>query len=392
MSDDRSADAFKDALRADDLEQFYELAPCGLLTTTPSGLIVRVNRTFLALSGYERDDLVGRRTFADLLSPGGRIYYETHFAPMLQMQGHVNTIALELVATGDRRMPVLVNAALQRTEAGAAVAIRTAVFDARERRAYEHELLVAKQRAEQAEVRASAFARTLQESLIPPTAPEIPEFEVAAVYRPAGIGDEVGGDFYDIFQIATDHWIVVIGDVCGKGVNAAVVTALARYTIRAAAVRFETLGDVLTDLNDTLLDATIDRFCTMVIVRIRKRDNTWTATVSCAGHPLPLLSKPGTDPIAVGRPGSLLGVLERPTFHEVELRLEPEDVLVLYTDGVTEGRRGKAFFGDERLRHAVAKNADSALSIVNGVLASVMGFQDSRPRDDIAVVSFRLTT
>jgi sigma-B regulation protein RsbU (phosphoserine phosphatase) len=392
MSEDRSADAFNDALCADDLEQLYEQTPCGLLTTTPSGLIVRVNQALLALTGYERDDLVGRRTFADLLSPGGRIYHETHFGPMLQMQGHVNAIALDLVASDNRRTPVLVNAVLQRTEAGAPVAIRSAVFDARERRTYERELLVAKQRAEEAEVRASSLARTLQESLIPPIAPQIPEFEVAAVYRPAGLGDEVGGDFYDIFQIADDHWIVTVGDVCGKGVKAAVVTALARYTIRAAAVRSATLGDALTDLNDTLLAATTDRYCTMVIVRVRKRDNTWTATVSCAGHPLPLLSKPGGEPVAVGRPGSLLGVLERPTFHEAVLVLEPGDALVLYTDGVTEGRRGKAFFGDDRLRHAVTKNADSALTIVNGVLASVMGFQDSNPHDDIAIVAFRLAT
>ncbi len=125
--------------------------------------------------------------------------------------------------------------------------------------------------------------RTLQESLIPPLAPSIPGLEVAAVYRPAGSGDEVGGDFYDVFEIDTDHWVVVIGDVCGKGVNAAVTTALARFTIRAAAVRFPELTDALANLNETLLAAETDRFCTMAIVRFRKVAGAWTMTVGCAG-------------------------------------------------------------------------------------------------------------
>jgi sigma-B regulation protein RsbU (phosphoserine phosphatase) len=94
--------------------------------------------------------------------------------------------------------------------------IRTAIFDATERRGYERELLRAKQRAEASEAQAKALARTLQQTLIPQAPPEIPGLDVAAVYRPAGSGDEVGGDFYDIFEVGAEDWVIVVGDVCGR--------------------------------------------------------------------------------------------------------------------------------------------------------------------------------
>ena len=225
------------ALRGDSADDLYDHAPCGYLSTAPNGLIVKANRTFLTLTGYRASDVVGRRRFVDLLTVGGRIYHETHYAPMLQMQGTAREIALDLVCADGRRLPVLVNSVLERDAGGAPIVVRTAVFDATHRRAYERELVQAKRRAEESEARATALARTLQRCLIPPAPPEIRGLDLAAAYRPAGNGEEIGGDFYDIFQIGPDEWFVVIGDVCGKGVDAAVVTALARYTIRAAAVR-----------------------------------------------------------------------------------------------------------------------------------------------------------
>ena len=202
----------------------------GTCRRTPDGTIIKVNATFLALTGYAREDLVGRRRFVDLLTGGGRIYHETHYAPMLRLHGIAREIALDLVCADGRRLPVLVNAVLERDEAGSPLVIRTAVFDASHRRRYEEELLREKQRA-------TSLARTLQQTLIPPHVPSIDGLQVAAEYRPAGDGTEVGGDFYDIFQADDDDWVVTIGDVCGKGVGAAVVTALARYTLRAAAMQ-----------------------------------------------------------------------------------------------------------------------------------------------------------
>ncbi|MBW3668298.1 MAG: SpoIIE family protein phosphatase [Actinobacteria bacterium] len=373
----------------DDADLLYERAPCGYLSTTPNGTIVKVNQTFLTLTGYDGTELVGRRTFAELLTPGGRIYHETHYAPMLQMQGKAREIALEIVCADGRRLPVLVNAVLERGDDGSPHVVRTAVFDATERREYERELLRAKDRAEESERQARLLARTLQQTLIPPTPPAIPGLDIAAVYRPAGAGEEVGGDFYDVFQLAEDDWVMAIGDVCGKGVDAAVVTALARYAIRAAAVQQPGPDAVLHALNEVLLRHDSDRFCTVALVRLQRVDGRWTATVCSGGHPLPLLLRDGKATHA-GGPGSLLGVLPQPTFHETVMALQPGDAIVLYTDGVTEARRGTDFFDEPGLVRSVAACATSASAITDGVLADVLAFQGDNPRDDIAVVAVRV--
>src|SRR5919112_2011511 len=250
--------AFYDALLEDDPESLYERAPCGYLSTDPNGRIVKSNATFSALTGYPADQLVGRR-FAELLTAGGRIYYETHYAPMLRMQGTVREVAFDVVRPDGSRLPVLVNAGLERRPNGERRVVRVAVFDATERREYERELVRSLRRAERSEAQAKALARTLQQTLIPPTPPHIPGLDVAAAYRPAGDGEEVGGDFYDIFQIGTDDWAVTLGDVCGKGVDAAVVTALVRHTIRALSVRRHGPSEVLHGLDEVLRRARLPR-------------------------------------------------------------------------------------------------------------------------------------
>jgi serine/threonine-protein kinase RsbW len=146
--------AYEDEMRAaalggvleDSTEDLYEHAPCAYLSTLPSGVIVKVNATFLAWTGHRREDLVGRRRFQDLLTAGGRIYHETHYAPLLQMQGAVREIALEVVCADGRRLPVLVNSVLRRDAAGAPLLVRTTVFDATDRKKYERELLLARNR------------------------------------------------------------------------------------------------------------------------------------------------------------------------------------------------------------------------------------------------------
>jgi sigma-B regulation protein RsbU (phosphoserine phosphatase) len=378
-------EAFYGALAADDPERLYDQAPCGYLTTTPEGLIVKVNQTFLTLTGYERAELVGRRRFVDLLTVGGRIYHETHYAPMLQMQGTAREIALELIRADDKRLPVLVNSVMERDAEGVPVAIRTAIFDARQRREYERELLRAKQSAEESEARARALVRTLQQTLIPPAPPQIPGLDVAAVYRPAG--GEIGGDFYDMFEIGASDWCVVIGDVCGKGVDAAVVTALARHTLRAAAVRQPQPSSALEALNEVLLGHDSGRFCTVAVLRLLREGDAWRATVSCGGHPLPLLVRPGHPPVTFGRPGSLVGVLDESTFLDVAIPLVAGDAVVLYTDGITEGRStAGAFYGEARLAATLADQGGSAARLADGLLADVLRFQSGRARDDIAIV------
>src|SRR5687768_8520961 len=127
-------------------EELFENAPCGYLSAAPDGMLTRVNGTFLRWTGYRREDLVGVKRFQDLLSVGGRIYHETHYAPMLRMQGTVREIAVDIVGANGDRLPVLVNSVLVRGEDGTPQVVRTTVFDATERKQYERELLAARDR------------------------------------------------------------------------------------------------------------------------------------------------------------------------------------------------------------------------------------------------------
>ena len=310
---------------------------------------------------------------------------------MLHVNGIAREIALEIVCADERRLPVLVNSVLERDGAGNPVVIRTAIFDASHRRKYEEELLREKQRAISSEARATALARTLQQTLIPPDVPVVPGLEVSAEYRPAGDGGEVGGDFYDIFQAADDDWVVAIGDVCGKGADAAVVTALARYTLRAAAVQDPSPAHGLSLLNDALLRADVDRFCTAAMLRLRRRAGQWLVTLCTGGHPLPLHLSPSGEVRGVGAAGSLLGVLDQIELSESNIVLEAGHALVVYTDGVTEARSADGtFYGERRLHAHLAASVDPDEAIAHSLLTDVLRFQDGVARDDIAIVALRV--
>src|SRR4051812_42545046 len=156
----QSAEAALEAgLLEESAEDLYENAPCGYLSTLPDGTIVKVNRTFLRWTGHTREDLVGRQRFAQLLTAGGRIYHETHLAPLLRMQGAVRGIALEIVRAGGGRLPVLVNSELHRGPDGAPRLVRTTVFDATDRKAYERELLRRRDRERAARERVERLQR-----------------------------------------------------------------------------------------------------------------------------------------------------------------------------------------------------------------------------------------
>jgi PAS domain S-box-containing protein len=144
------AGALPEAAFEENAEDLYEHAPCGYLSTLPGGIIVKVNQTFLTWTGYERQDLIGRKRFQELLTPGGRIYHETHYAPLLQMQGTVREIAVDIVRANGQRLPALINSVLRRDAAGQPVVARTTVFNATNRKEYERELLRERQRAEKA--------------------------------------------------------------------------------------------------------------------------------------------------------------------------------------------------------------------------------------------------
>jgi sigma-B regulation protein RsbU (phosphoserine phosphatase) len=364
--------------------------PVGFIVTDPDGLVFHANDLVMSWIGRPRDEVVGRTRFSDLLSAGGRIYYETHLAPTLFMLGTVDAIAFELRTATGERMPVFVTAMLDQDDHGQPDRIRIAVIDAAERRAYEVELLAERQRAEESEQRASLVARTLQQVLVPPGAPTIAGLDVGAAFRPAGEGAELGGDFYDIFELDDGSWYVTIGDVCGKGVHAAVVTALARNTVRAEVVRTRSLIEVLTMLNRTLLVHEGERHCTVSLVRLVQLEDGWRATICNGGHPLPLWRGADGSVARAGLPGTLLGVLPDVELREESVDLVPGTSLVLYTDGVVEGRTADELFGDGRLVELVERGAPEAQALADGIVGAVVDFQDGHTADDAAVVVVRV--
>jgi sigma-B regulation protein RsbU (phosphoserine phosphatase) len=289
------------------------------------------------------------------------------------------------------RLPVLINSVLVRGADGAPRSVRVAVFLARDRRSYETELLRARRRAEESEARARLLARTLQDSLLPPDLPHVPGLDLGAVYRPAGRGDEVGGDFYDVFSTGPGDWIVVIGDVVGKGVAAATLTSLVHYTVRAVAMHVRRPRAVLAALNDALLRQNAERVCTVAVARVRLvAGDPAHVTICLGGHPRPLALRRDGDPVPVGRFGTVLGALPSPTLHETTTTLQPGDALLLYTDGVVEGRRGGDFFGERRLSALLGTLRDrDAPTIAGEIAAAAVDHQGGTPADDIAVVVVR---
>lgn len=382
-------EAFLEALVFDDPIELYERAPCGFLSTTPDGVIVKANATFRSWIGYEAEELVGLMSFVDLLTAGGRIYHETHYMPALRMQGQVREIAVDLRCRDGRRLPVLVNASLDTDADGQPRVIRIAVFDATERRSYERELLRAKEVAEAHEQRARELAITLQLTLVPPTPARIRDLDIATCYLPAGT--VVGGDFYDIFPVGPDEWAVVIGDVLGKGVEAALVATFVRHTIRDLIVLHDQLAEVLHQLDSALNEHSTERFCTVAILLVRRTSAGWQVIHTTGGHPPPVLGRAGEAAAPWGAKGHLVGAgLDGSDFGEADLSLSPGDLLVLYTDGTIEARRDRDLYGEDRLQSALdrarAAGADSA-GVLEHIAADVAEFQTGHAHDDIAMIA-----
>ena len=179
------------------------------------------------------------------------------------------------------------------------------------------------------------IARTLQASLLPETIPEIPGLDIAVRYWAAGEGNDVGGDFYDVFVIP-EGWAVVIGDVCGNGPIAASLTALARHTIRAAAWNGAEPHEVLRQLNHAVQQSARETFCTVLYCTLTPNGEGFRLTVTAGGHPLPIVRRANGLCEPVGENGSLLGPLDEPSFRTVSTDLGLDDVVVLYTDGLTD--------------------------------------------------------
>jgi PAS domain S-box-containing protein len=236
----------------------------------------------------------------------------------------------------------------------------------------------------------SHIASTLQRSLLPPRLPGVPGLTTAARFRAAGISTEVGGDFYDLFP-AAGGWMVVIGDVTGKGPEAAAITSLARYTLRTAALYEHVPESALERLNDVLLaDPERRRLCTAICAHLSPQGAAVRIRLARAGHPPPYLLRAGAGAQPIGRPGTLLGAFEEVAWVGDDLELLPGDALVLYTDGVTDTTRGSERFGQDRLS-ALLAGCESLTpeEIARRIDAALKEFEEGPQRDDLAVLVLR---
>jgi serine phosphatase RsbU (regulator of sigma subunit) len=236
-------------------------------------------------------------------------------------------------------------------------------------------------------------ARALQSSLLPPTLPEIPGAHVTARYRAAGEGNEVGGDFYHVFQVDRDAWWFAIGDVSGKGPEAAAIAGLARHTLRALALHERSPRQLLTALHDTLiLGEGRGEFCTVCCALLQPNDGGGARlSLACGGHPPPVIRRAdGTVEMATCR-GPLLGLPVKLAFEEQTVQLAPGDTVVLYTDGVTEAHhRNQDLFGEERLIDVISHARNGVDDVADAIIAAVSDYGPAEPRDDVAVVVLRI--
>lgn len=241
----------------------------------------------------------------------------------------------------------------------------------------------------------AAAARTLKESLLPSRLPVIPGVQVAGRHVAGGRRGEVLGDFYDVFPSVRGRWGLAVGDVCGKGVPAAKSTALARYTLRAEAHRETRPSLILAALNLALLDWLTDdpRFLTAIYATVRPTRAGAVVQVSSAGHSLALVRRMDGRVQELGHPGTLLGLFPEPELHDSQGRLGPGDVLILFTDGVTEARGSvdRDLYGDDRLRDLIAGLGDmSAAQIADAIQAAVQAFSGGQLNDDTVTLVLKV--
>lgn len=512
--------SFEPDLLEDDPHDLYEHAPCGYLSTTPDGTIVKANLTFARWTGHDRERLVGTTKLPDLLTTGGRIYFETHYRPLLEMQDSVQEISFDLLHADGRHLPVLVNSTLLRAPDGRPRIIRTTVFDATDRRSYEKELLRARRHAERlhrhhallaeagralndrrdvdgrasgllqvltedlaevavlqladsagpiavsgdtsdpllqemlAEVLEGGSARVtgdplssrvaavpvqldedtvgglalkisragegladdelpllvaiadrtavaldnarlyerehtvalaLQRAMLAGEFPADPRCTIGSFYSAAVETLEVGGDFYDAFSTGPDRVHVSVGDVVGKGLDAAATMGQLRSALRALAVSGMSPSQILESLDRLVPHTPNSRGATVALADLDL--STGKLRLACAGHPPPiLLDENGTHVIWDGRSGPLGARIADVSRLEAELTLQPGARIIFYTDGAVERRDRAIDVGIERLRDAFEQHRDHPV----GPLAETLNeslLSDQQGSDDVCLLA-----
>jgi sigma-B regulation protein RsbU (phosphoserine phosphatase) len=359
---------------------------------------VDANPAAVAMLGLWGQDVIGRNMRMLLPQAAGLI--DGHL-PGASVQGEVAVEAGTVGRpSGDDAMHLAVQLTSLTDRHGAQTGRLLVLRDVTERTATERrlrELLDAE----------THLASVLQTSLRPSSLPFVPGMHLAARSVPAGERTQVSGDFYDVHQALGGDWAFVLGDVAGKGVHAAVVTSMARYTVRTLSAQGWSPKQVLEQLNQALLvEAEPERFCTVVYARLGELDpvaddeeppHGVRVTVSLGGHPAPMVRRVDGTVETVGRPGTALGIVSLVDVEEVRTDLYPGDVLLAYTDGVTEARRDGEEFGELRLAQTLSSAAAAlrgrtgqgaaalvADAVADKIVETVTAFASHR--DDVAVL------
>jgi hypothetical protein len=235
------------------------------------------------------------------------------------------------------------------------------------------------------------LARTLQRSLLPETLPVLDKLALSSAYHPVGEGNEVGGDFYDVFTTPLGCWLVV-GDVCGKGPEAAAVTALVRHSIRAFAFVRSSPAQVLGAVNEVMLGhALTQRFATVVVARLDLTSEPARAVIAGAGHPPPVLLEANGSAHCPSVQGMMLGVRPGSNVRDLELELEPGSTLVLYTDGLLDAGAPRRGLTPRELCGLLADHAGAAPQLIVQQLERLaLSSGAGRLRDDVAIVAARV--
>jgi sigma-B regulation protein RsbU (phosphoserine phosphatase) len=370
-------------LLEDGAEQLLEEAPCGYLSTALDGTIIKVNRTFERWTGFARQDLVGSVRFQDLLSPGGRIYHETHFAPLLRMQGAVQAIALDIVRADGTRLPALINSVVAADARGRPRVVRTTIFDVTDRRRYESELLSARQREQE-------IARQLQTSLLSGEIPTSPVLDLEHHYSPGVQGTQAGGDWYDAFWIVEEQMLgLVVGDVVGRGIGAAATMGQLRSAVRALAATGLGPARLLEALDNYSRRHGVGQMTTLVYAELEL--GTRSLRFACAGHPPPLVATAaGPSEFLWGGRSSPLDAFGHGVRRSEGTRgLAVGSTILLYTDGVIEDRRRSLDTGLQQLQTALDAAGDQTLAALLQSIARPL--EQAGQADDICMLGARLT-
>ena len=340
----------------------------------------------------------GERYPVDVDDPGGTAQVFRERRPQL-----VNDISDEMLvtaATDEKHLAVLrglgvrAGLAVPMATRGTTVGVLTLVSAESGRSFGEEDVGLASELARQAATAVenarlyterSRIARTLQESLLPDELPALPGFRTASLYRPAGDEDRVGGDFYEAFALGDDAWTLVVGDVTGRGADAAALTGLMRHTLRAIAIFTGSAVRALDQLNQELRARPRTSLCTAVCVVLRDVAGATQADIICAGHPLPILVRDGVATY-VGEFGPMLGAFSDERWQPLTIALRSGDILVLYSDGVLDAAGAEDRFGPERLQTVLAP-AVSAADAVARVEQALADFEVGPQADDTAVLT-----